>query len=87
MDRDQQRRRQACAGLIEVSGNRSPSRNHRPGVVLLFVVPMRHQLMQTHSATELHCHDLLGMLQACRLPTLIGVLQTPSHNSCNETHR
>jgi len=48
MDRDQQRCCQACAGVIEVSGNRSPSRNHRPGVVLLFVAPMLHQLKRTH---------------------------------------
>jgi hypothetical protein len=87
MDRDRQRRRQACAGVTEFSGNHSPSRSHRLGVVLLFVVPMRHQLTRTHLATELHCRDLLGMLQACRLPTSIGALRTLSHNSCNGTHR
>jgi hypothetical protein len=48
MDRGQQRRSQACAKLIEVSGNHSPSRSRRLGVVLLFVVQMRHQLTQTH---------------------------------------
>jgi hypothetical protein len=48
MDRDQQRCRQACAGLSEISGNHSPSRSHRLGVVLLFVAQMLHQLTQTH---------------------------------------
>jgi len=47
MDRDRQRRRQACAGVTEFSGNHSPSRSHRLGVVLLFVAPMPHQLKQT----------------------------------------